>query len=166
MSVATEPAQNSSTATSMRIHENCVVCGPSNDRGLHLQFMSLEDGSVQAFFDCGKAFEGYAGSLHGGVISALLDGAMTHCIFARGRAGVTAELKVRYRHPVVTDHIATVRGWIQRSSPPLYLMEAELLQGGRLKATATAKFMDQPSLATAETAACGVQRQSRTKGSM
>jgi hypothetical protein len=29
------------------------------------------------------------------VISALLDGAMAHRIFARGHAGVTAELKVR-----------------------------------------------------------------------
>ena len=150
MSVATEPVQNSSIATSMRIHKNCVVCGPSNHRGLHLQFTSLEDGSVQASFDCGETFEGYAGSLHGGVISALLDGAMTHCIFAHGHAGVTAELKVRYRHPVVIDHTAIVRGRIRRSSSPLYLMEAELLQDGQVKATATAKFMDQPHLAEEE----------------
>ena len=122
------------------------MCGRANDRGLHLHFVLLEDGSVQASFDCGEAFEGYAGSLHGGVISALLDGAMTHCIFAQGHAAVTAELKVRYRHPVVTSRIAVVRGWMKRSSPPLYLMEAKLLQDGKVKATATAKFMDQPQL--------------------
>ena len=148
--MTTEPVQNHCVAIGPRIHKNCVVCGTSNDRGLHLQFLSLEDGSVQASFDCGKAFEGYAGSLHGGVISALLDGAMTHCIFAHGHAGVTAELKVRYRHPVVVDHIAIVRGRICRCSPPLYLMEAELLQDGQVKATATAKFMDQPQLAEEE----------------
>ena len=113
---------------------------------MHLEFTSLVDGRVRAFFDCDRAFEGYVGSLHGGVISALLDGAMTHCIFAHGHAGVTAELKVRYRHPVVTDHPATVRGRISRCSPPLYLMEAELLQDGQVKATAEAKFMDQPQL--------------------
>ena len=142
----TEPVQNSIAAPNSHIHRNCVVCGASNARGLHLKFISLEDGSVQASFDCGKAFEGYDGSLHGGVISALLDGAMTHCIFAHGHTGVTAELKVRYRHPVVTDHTAIVRGWIRRYSPPLYIMEAELLQDGQVKATATAKFMDQPEL--------------------
>ena len=124
-----------------------MVCGPSNDRGLQLRFVSLGDGSVAASFDCNKAFDGYAGSLHGGVISALLDGAMTNCILAHGHTGVTAELKVRYRHPVVTDHVAVVRGWISRSLLPPYLMESELLQDGQVKATATAKFMDQPQLA-------------------
>ncbi len=145
--MTTEPVQNRCVATGSRIHENCVVCGSSNDRGLHLQFVSLADGGVQASFDCSKAFEGYAGSLHGGVISTLLDGAMTHCIFAHGHAGVIAELRVRYRHPVVVDHIAIVRGRISRSSLPLYLMEAELLQDGQVKAIATAKFMDRPQLA-------------------
>lgn len=144
--MTTEPGQNNGTAANERIHKNCVICGSSNDRGLHLQFVSSADGSVEASFDCNKAFEGYPGSLHGGVISALLDGAMTHCLFAHGQAGVTAELKVRYRHPVGTDHIAVVRGWIRRSSPPLHLMEAELLQDGQVKATATAKFMDHPQL--------------------
>ena len=146
MPATTERVRNGGIATSVRIHRNCVVCGPANHRGLHVQFVSQEDGSVRASFGCGRAFEGYAGSLHGGVISALLDGAMTHCIFAHGHAGVTAELKVRYRHPVVIDHTAIVRGWIRRSSSPLYLMEAELLQDGQVKATATAKFMDQPQL--------------------
>jgi len=144
--VTTESGQNSITTASMPAHENCVVCGRSNDRGLHVQFVSLPDGSVQASFDCDRAFEGYAGRLHGGVISALLDGAMTHCIFAHGHAGITAELKVRYRHPVVTDHVAVVFGRIRNSSPPLYLMEAELLQDGQVKAIATAKFMAQAQL--------------------
>ena len=144
--MTTEPVQNPCVTMNPRIHENCVVCGPSNDRGLHLQFVLLADGSVQTSFDCGKAFEGYPGSLHGGVISALLDGAMAHCIFAHGHAGFTAELKVRYRHPVVVDHVAVVRGLIKRYSPPLYLMEAELLQNGQVRATATAKFIDQPQL--------------------
>ena len=141
--MTTESVQNNSTAISMQTHNNCVVCGPSNDRGLHLQFVSLADGSAQTSFDCGKAFEGYTGSLHGGVISALLDGAMTNCMFARGYTVVTAELKVRFRHPVVTGTIATVRAWIDQSVPPLFLMKAELLQSGQVKATATGKFMDQ-----------------------
>lgn len=129
-----------------QIHENCVVCGSSNDRGLHVQFIPLADGGVQAFFQCDKAYEGYAGKIHGGVISALLDGAMTHCIFACGKAGVTGELKVRYRHPVVVGQTAIVRGWINRVSGPLYITEAQLLQDQCVKAIATAKFMARSEL--------------------
>ena len=112
-----------------------------------MKFVSSPDGSVHAYFDCGKAYEGHTGSLHRGVISALLDGAMTHCMFAHSHAGVTAELKVRHRHPVAVDRVAIVRGWIKRASHALYLMEAELLQDRQVKATATAKFMHQPQLA-------------------
>lgn len=145
--MTTDPAQSDNAAINFESHKNCVVCSPSNKRGLHLQFTPLADGSVEASFDCDKVFEGYTDNLHGGVIAALLDGAMTHCIFAHHHAGVTAEIKVRYRHPVVTDRTAVVRGWVNRSSLPLYLMEAELQQDGQVKATATAKFMDQPQLA-------------------
>jgi len=130
-----------------KVHENCVVCGPLNDRGLRLQFETMEDGSVQTTFDCDQVFEGYRGRLHGGVISALLDGVMTHCIFAHGHTGVTAELKVRYRHPVVVEETAIIRGWIRDPMPPLYIMAGELVQNGQVKATAIAKFMDQPELA-------------------
>ena len=42
--------------------------------------------------------------------------------------------------------MAVVRGRIKRSLLPLYLMEAELLQDGQVKAIATAKFMAQSQL--------------------
>lgn len=141
--MTTEPTPDSSNALGAHLHQNCVVCGRANDRGLHVQFVSMADGSVRASFGCSAAFEGYAGSVHGGVISALLDGAMTHCIFAQGLVGVTGELKVRYRHPVLTDRLAVVYGRIMHAVPPLYLMEAELVQDDRIKVTATAKFMAQ-----------------------
>ena len=123
------------------VHANCVVCGLSHQHGVGLEFTLLKDGSVQAPFECGEVFEGYAETVHGGVIAAALDGAMTNGLFAQGRAGLTGELKVRYRHPVLTNHMAVVRGWIERSSPPLYLTCAELVQGGEVKVTATGKFI-------------------------
>jgi len=130
-----------------QVHANCVVCGSCNERGLGLEFALLEDGGVETAFSCDNAFEGYANVLHGGVISSLLDGAMTNCMFAHGCAAITAELNVRFRHPVVTGQAATVRAWITRSAPPLYVLKAEVLQAGRVKATATGKFMDQPNFA-------------------
>ena len=138
-----------------QVHANCVVCSSSNERGLRLEFALLEEGSVETAFNCDKAFEGYANVLHGGVISSILDGAMTSCMFAHGCSAVTAELNVQFRHPVVAGQAATVRAWITRSAPPLYILKAEVLQDGQVKAMTTGKFMDQPNLAATETPACG-----------
>ena len=90
------------------------------------------------------SFEGYAGWVHGGVIASLMDGAMTNCMFAQGVPVVTAELNVRFRHPVATDKAATVRAWVDQSSPPLYLLKAEVAQAEQIKATACGKFMEYP----------------------
>ena len=143
----TEPAQDALRDIRVRAHPNCIVCGMANGRGLQVEFHASGDGSVQADFDCRRAYEGYANILHGGVVSALLDGAMTSCLFAHGHPGVTAEISVRFRHPVRTGTTATVRAWIERCFPPLHLLRAELLQAGQLKATARGTFMDQSRLA-------------------
>jgi acyl-coenzyme A thioesterase PaaI-like protein len=86
--------------------------------------------------------------MHGGIISSILDGAMTHCLFAHGRTAVTAQLSTRFRHPVVTQEPATVSARIERSSHPLYILEARIVQARQIKATATGKFLDQPQLLT------------------
>jgi uncharacterized protein (TIGR00369 family) len=122
-------------------HANCVVCGPSSQRGFGLEFVVSDQGSVHAIFDCDKCFEGYAGVLHGGVVSCLLDGAMTNCMFAHGHEKVTAELTVRFLHPVATGEPATLRAWIACSRPRLHVVNAEIVQTGQVKATAVGKFM-------------------------
>ena len=137
-------ARGKMTRAESRAHANCVVCGPTNPRGLGLDFDISTDGGVEAHFDCDRSFEGYDNVLHGGVVASLLDGAMTHCLFARGRPAMTAELTVRFRHPVAIGRSATVRAWITRDDPPLYVLKARVTQDGEVKATATGKFMDPP----------------------
>jgi len=77
------PASGSRSA-GRQAHPNCIVCSPRHRCGFRLEFVLSEDGSVHAKFDCSKVFEGYPGLVHGGVISSLLDGAMTNCLFAHG----------------------------------------------------------------------------------
>ena len=125
-------------------HPHCVVCGAANPRGLQMDFRPTADGGVEAHFDCATIFEGYSHRIHGGVAAALLDGAMTNCLFAHGHVAVTVELAVRYRHPVMTDRRATVRAWICESSHRLHRMRAELAQDGRVLVIATAKFFEPP----------------------
>ena len=123
-------------------HPFCMVCGQSNPFGLGLKFVCEDDGSVAARFLGHPALEGFQGMLHGGAIASLLDGAMTNCLFAHGSAAMTGRLNVRYREPVMIGEEMHIRAWITRSAPPLHLLAAELRQGNRLKAAATAKFME------------------------
>jgi acyl-coenzyme A thioesterase PaaI-like protein len=128
--------------TRLQSHPRCVVCAPESSGGLGLRFVTQKDGSVESCVDCGGGLEGYPQQLHGGVIALLLDSAMTNCLFAHGCVAVTGELKIRFRHPVATGQPAYVRAWIERSRPPLHLMAARVVQGGRIMASASAKFLE------------------------
>jgi uncharacterized protein (TIGR00369 family) len=109
-----------------------------------LEFELTADGGVTATFGCEKAFEGFTDLVHGGIITSLLDGAMTNCIFAHGYVAVTAELTVRFEHPVDVGKPVTVRARIDKMYRPLHITSAEVVQGHEIKATATAKFMECP----------------------
>ena len=141
-----ETVQNTVTNIRNRVHPKCVVCSFVNGNGLHLEFDVADEGSVTATFQCDEVFEGYPGILHGGVIASILDGAMGNCMFARGLATVTVEMTTRFRHPVAIGMEAVVSARIVRTSHPLYLLEAEIIQDGEIKATAKGKFYDQPKL--------------------
>ena len=123
-------------------HPYCVVCSQSNPLGLGVEFITHDDGSVSTSFLGHPGLEGFQGLLHGGIIASLLDGALTNCLFAHGHVAMTAELKVRYRKPVVIGEEMIVRAWITRSKPPIHFLEAELKQEGCAKAIASAKFFE------------------------
>jgi len=125
-----------------RLHSQCMLCGAEHPQGLRLAFSTHSDGHVEARFPCDRLYQGYTGYLHGGVIAALLDSAMTNCLFAHGKAALTGELNVRFLKPVVTSRPATVIARVSESLPPLFHMEATLRQNGQLMARATAKFME------------------------
>ncbi|MBN2378134.1 MAG: PaaI family thioesterase [Sedimentisphaerales bacterium] len=127
-----------------QVHRDCVVCSFRNEQGLHLDFHAADNGEVTADFIYDKSYQGYPGLLHGGVISAILDGAMTNCLFARGCVAVTADFRIRFRHPVIVGQSASVRAWITRTTPPIFEAKAQITQADRITTTATAKFMQIP----------------------
>jgi len=125
-----------------RIHPGCVVCNPANASGLKIEFQPQSDDSVMGEFLAGSEYEGYPGLLHGGVTAALLDGAMTNCLFAHGIKALTAELKIRFREPVHVQTKTTVCARLTESHGRLHGLRAELRQEGQLKATALGKFIE------------------------
>jgi acyl-coenzyme A thioesterase PaaI-like protein len=110
--------------------------------GLALRYTQERDGVISGTFLGHCALEGYPGLLHGGVIAALLDGAMTNCLFANGIQAVTAELRVRYLAPVMSATPAEIRAWLEHASHHgLFMLRGEIRQEDELKARATSKFV-------------------------
>jgi acyl-coenzyme A thioesterase PaaI-like protein len=101
------------------------------------------DRGVVTQLACTDDLEGYPGLLHGGVISLVFDSAMANCMFARGYRAVTAELSVKFANPVSLGTEAQITANIVKDMHPLYVLEAQLLQSGSVKARATGKFMVQ-----------------------
>ena len=107
-------------------HPNCWVCAPTNEHGLAVEFQISEVGVVSGEFSCDREFVGYPGYLHGGVISALLDGAMTNCLLALGIPGLTARLDIRFMQPVLLGKTATLHAWLDKTRGYLSILGAEL----------------------------------------
>lgn len=130
------------------IHPNCIVCSLANYKGLQIDYISSTHKEISATICCDQTYEGYPGILHGGIITAILDGAMTNCLFAYGKTAVTVEITTKFRLPVKTNSPATVTARLTRNAHPIYFLKAEIVQDGYVSAIATAKFYDQPKLSS------------------
>lgn len=129
-------------AMSRQHHPNCVVCWDRHPFGLKVDYRVVGEHRVAGAFACGKSYEGYSNVIHGGIVSTLLDGAMASCMLAKGIEAYTVDLRVRYRGPVEIGIPATLHAeWLQGSGP-LHLLQATLEQGGKVRASARAKFFE------------------------
>ena len=121
---------------------SCFACGPDNPHGLRLRFATGETGeSVTAWVP--EAFtEGFRGIVHGGVVSTVLDEAMSKAVAAAGLPALTAELRVRLRRHVAPRCTVWVRGWIMSQTGRLIKTEATLTDAeGTELAHAWASFL-------------------------
>ncbi|MFC1582412.1 PaaI family thioesterase [Planctomycetota bacterium] len=138
----TVDVENRSSLSVANGHCWCLLCGDQNPWSLKLAFRE-EGGKVVTRFQPNRLLQGYEGILHGGVISALLDASMTHCLFHQGIKAVTGELQVRFRHSVPYSGPVDLMAQILSFRAPLYYLEAELEYKGKTYASAKATFMKQ-----------------------
>lgn len=124
------------------LHDTCLICGDKNPFGLKIFFRLVEDSHVEAEFMPKFVYEGYKGFLQGGVAAALMDSAMTNCLFYNGISAFTAELSIKYKKPVRCGRKVTVRAWIEKSWSPLHLLSSSIIQNGEIAVEASAKFME------------------------
>ncbi len=132
----------------------CFVCGLDNHTGLRLVFYNVGPGRVEARYAVDRAYEGYPGVVHGGIVAAMLDEAVGRVAMTEdpNHFLVTAKLELKYRAPVpieqqlrIVGHRLRDRGGITESEGWIYLpdgsvaVEAKALladrPGGRVEQT-------------------------------
>ena len=124
---------------------SCFVCGQDNPRGLRVRYEPAGTGGVTAEWTPDAVWEGFQGIIHGGVVSTVLDEAMSKAVVATGSEALTAELRVRFRRHVVAGGSYRIRGWITRRSRRTFETEACLLApDGTEHAHAWATFLTVP----------------------
>jgi acyl-coenzyme A thioesterase PaaI-like protein len=80
-----------------------------NPSGLHLEF-EAKGGTSFAQWTASVGWESFQGVIHGGVICAVLDEAMSQAIVSAGYSALTAEIRVRFRNKVSVNDTLCVRG--------------------------------------------------------
>ena len=92
--------------------------------GLRLHFEVDESArSIKTIFNPQKIHQGYQDVVHGGIISTILDEAMTKLAFALGYNAVTAKLTVRFKRPLMVGESVVVTGRLVKEAKRA--MEAE-----------------------------------------
>jgi uncharacterized protein (TIGR00369 family) len=119
----------------------CFVCGEENPKGLHLIFQS-GGGRASATWTASAHCQSYMGIVHGGIISSILDEAMSKAIHSKGDEAFTADLRIRFRKKLCVNDVVTVNGWVVRADKRRILAEASLCsEDGEEKAHAWGAFL-------------------------
>lgn len=128
-----------------RFNDNnfCFVCGSQNAHGLKLNFRYDEETdeivSDTVFAD---HFQGWAGVLHGGLISTVLDEVMIKAAAHKGFKCVTAELNIRFKKPALLKKKFTIRGKIKEARKRIIFAESRLVDSDNTTiAAANGKFI-------------------------
>jgi uncharacterized protein (TIGR00369 family) len=121
---------------------NCFACGTLNTHGLGL-VLHVEHGRSWTELTLERAFEGWEGMAHGGIICTILDEVMAWALVGADNWGVTARMNVEFRRPVPVGRpiraegsVATMRRRIVETTSRL--VDAET---GEVLATATGTYV-------------------------
>ncbi len=129
----------------------CFACGRLNPTGLQLDFDVSTDRAT-ARYTADRRHQGYDGTLHGGVVTALLDETMGWAIFHQGVWGVTAKINVTFKRPVPVGEELVVTGTVLRDRGRGIETSGTVARAddGEVLAEATALFLRMPDERRAE----------------
>ena len=123
----------------------CFACGTANPIGLNLWFYVNGD-NVCTDVNLDARYAGWDRIAHGGIISTLLDEAMSWAIMYKKKVFlVTRNMKIKYVRPVFVGMPLIVSGMLlDDSNPPKIQARAEIRDpDGHLYVRGTAEFVEQ-----------------------
>lgn len=87
----------------------CFVCGELNMHGLRVRpQIDIQSQSARMVLPIPKAFQGWEGIVHGGILATLLDETCAYAAKSVEEQVVTAEITVSYKRPVPLETELTV----------------------------------------------------------
>ena len=119
---------------SIGISDLCFGCGRNNPCGLKLNF-EWDGRQVRAEFTPNKFHQGWAGIIHGGIITTILDEAMGYVAYYEGVKGVTATMQTKFKRPLLIDEPVIVTASLTKNARRFVETEAKItLMDGTLVA--------------------------------
>ena len=126
----------------------CFACGHDNNFGLKVRFsFESETGEVSTNFTPTAAHIGFSGVIHGGVLSTVLDEAMTWAVsVCAKRFFFAAEINVRFASPIAPGNVLIVRARTTKNRKRVLEAASSLCDiNGQVCASASGKYMPIPS---------------------
>lgn len=128
--------------------KSCFVCGAHNPIGLQLQ-METDGTQARVLFKFKPEHCGFRETVHGGLISTVLDEIMVWAIGVQARRfAYCAELNVRFLKPVSPNvEIEARASKIVNKRNRLFEVEGEIVgPGGEILATASGRYLALPDV--------------------
>jgi uncharacterized protein (TIGR00369 family) len=121
---------------------NCFACGTLNAHGLGL-VLHVEQGHSWTELSVTRAFEGWEGIAHGGIICTILDEVMAWALVGTDNWGVTARMNVNFHRPVPVDRQIRAEGSVATMRRKIVETTARLvdIESGEVLATATGTYV-------------------------
>jgi acyl-coenzyme A thioesterase PaaI-like protein len=120
------------------ISDLCFGCGKDNPCGLKLKF-KWDGKQVRAEFTPNKFHQGWAGIIHGGIITTILDEAMGYAAYYEGIKCVTSSIQTRFKRPLSINEPIIVTASLTKNARRYVETEAKMtLMDGTLVAECTA----------------------------
>lgn len=109
---------------------DCFGCSPKNEHGLRMEFWDNGD-SIVSFWKSKKHLEGYLDVVHGGIQATIHDEIASWVVYTKCKiSGVTSNLEVKYKHPLVIDgNEIVIRGEVQEQNRRFATIKTTITNG-------------------------------------
>ncbi len=127
--------------------KHCFACGLESEYGLKLSFYSEDSQSVTCDYIVPERFQGFPGTVHGGIVASILDEVLVRSFIAGDatRFMYTAKLTIRYRSPVPIGKKLRGIGVVKKDRGRMGEAKAQLFgPEGKLMAEAEALMVEFP----------------------